>query len=203
MSGEPADPLSVVATVHVPVKRLEVTTADRRVQGGVLPLEGGRRYAIRFTPDTQALPPGEFKTTATVHVVTASGERHFGARLPVEGIVRPEASLLPARLMLGAQPVGKSASGTLTLQGPAAGKVVIEQIETNSEDITVTAVPVEGVPKARSWRVTQRVSRAGDQTSTVRFVISRAGKRMTATVLVTSFGEEKEGVAERPNKEKP
>jgi Protein of unknown function (DUF1573) len=97
VSGEPAEPRVVTATVHVPAQGLKVTMADPGVAATVRPLDaGGGRYAIALTPDTKALTPGRFKTTATLSVVTPSGETLFGAPLPVEGVVRPEVSLLPS-----------------------------------------------------------------------------------------------------------
>jgi hypothetical protein len=189
VSGEPAEPRALTATVHVPAQGLQVTTAEGGVTAGVSPLDpAGHRYAITLTPDTKALAPGAFKTTATVSVVTPSGETLFGARLPMEGVVRPEASLLPAHLILGPRPVGETAAGTLVLQGGDTKDVTVEQIETDSPDVTITPAAVEGAPDARAFRVTQRVSKPGDQSTTARFVFTKAGRQMTATVLISSSG---------------
>jgi hypothetical protein len=194
MQGVPAEPRSLVATVHVPCQRLEVATRGGGVNANTRRLDPtGNRYEITFTPDTIALPVGSFKATATVSVVTPSGETLFGARLPVEGTVRPELNLLPARLILGAKPVGETASGTLVLQGAAGNDLAVQQIETDSSDVTVTPVAVEIAPGARAWRVTQRISKAGDQSSTVCFVFTRAGRQIKATVIVSSFGETRVG----------
>jgi hypothetical protein len=62
-------------------------------------------------------------------------------------------------------------------------------IETDSPDVTVTSLPVQGAPGARAYRVTQRISKPGDQSHTARFVCTKAGREITATVLISSFGE--------------
>jgi hypothetical protein len=152
------------------------------------------------------MAPGPFKTTATVSVITPSGETLFGARLPVEGIIRPEVSLLPARLILGPRPVGETATGTLVLQGAAAKDVAVQQIETDSSDITTTPMAVEGAPGARAFRVTQRISKPGDQSSTARFVFTKAGRQITATVIISCFGEVPAGAGrptDRAREEQP
>jgi hypothetical protein len=160
----------------------------------------GQRYAIALTPDTKVLTPGDFKATATVSVVTPSGETLFGARLPVEGVVRPEASLLPACLILGPRPVGETASGTLVLQGAASQDVVLQQIETDSPDLTIAPRSVEGTPGARAFRVTQKVSKPGDQSNSARFVFTKAGREITATVVISSFGEDTAGAGQPTNR---
>lgn len=114
---EPAEPRAVLAVAHVPVQELKVETADAGVKAHVRLLDpGGRRYKIALTPDTSVLSPGPFKTNAIVSIVAPSGETLFGTRLPIEGTVRPEPSLLPGRLILGPRPIGSTATGTLVVQ---------------------------------------------------------------------------------------
>jgi hypothetical protein len=189
--GEPAEPRTLTAAVHVPAREVRVTTADAGLTANVQLLDSaGQRYTVALTPDTKALTPGSFKTTVTVSVVTPSGETLFGARLPVEGVVRPEASLLPARLILGPRPVGATATGTLVLQGAGAKDVAVQQIETDSPDVTIAPADVDGAAGGRAYRVTQRVTKPGDRTSTARFTFTKAGRQITATVVISCFGEE-------------
>ncbi len=125
-----------------------------------------------------------------VDVVEPSGDVVPGGGLPIAGVVQPEARLLPARITLGADPVGSTAETIVTLQAPAGAAWHVDHIETDSSDVFVEATAAEGIPAGRAFRVRQRAAREGDQTDTVRFVVRKAGGRPISLVMeVMCHGE--------------
>jgi hypothetical protein len=148
-------------------------------------------FTVLLTPDTKNLEPGSFKTQVTVSVITLSGETLFGARLPVEGIVRQEVVFLPPRLIFGPRPVGETANGTLVLQDGDAKDLTFEKVEVDSPDVAITPTKVDGLPNTRAFLVKHRFSKPGEQSIKARFVFRKAGRSIPAIVIISSIGEVK------------
>jgi hypothetical protein len=174
--GQPTRPQTVLATVHVPAQGLEATVDPKvaTVQVSRLP-DSDDRYRLAITVQP-TLPPGPFKSEVTVTVLTPAGERLPGETLPILGQMQPEVRPLPARMLLGSQPVGETAEAVVVLQAPEGVDVAVERIDAESADVQVEAVTAEGTPAGRAFRVRQQVTKEGDQASTVRFFIRKAGR---------------------------
>lgn len=191
VQGAPAVTRKVVATAHVPIRRLEarVEPATVGTASVVRVPDQPDRVELRITP-ANTLPIGPFKATVIVDVVESSGNVVPGAALPIAGNVQPEARLLPARLMLGVHPVGTTAETVVVLQAPAETAWAVDHTETDSSDVIVEATTADGIAAGRAFRVKQRAVREGNQTDTVRFIVRKAGGApLSLTMEVTSHGE--------------
>jgi hypothetical protein len=188
--GAPSPIRKVVATVHVPFARLVAKLEPPAIGAVSVAPDPGKpdRVEIRITP-ANTLPTGAFKATVRVDVVDPAGGVAPGALLPIAGDVQPEARLLPARIMLGARPVGTTAEAIVILQAPADAPWTVDHIETDSPDVGAEATTAEGVAAGRAFRVTQRTEREGNQTDTVRFVVRKGGgPPVTLTMEVMCVG---------------
>jgi hypothetical protein len=169
--GQPAMPRKACATAHIPVERLEVTTGNQLVKVDVArEKQNPDQFTLSITPKP-GLPQGRFASDITIDLITPHGDRLRGTVLPVQGDVQPEVRPLPAKVMLGLKRVGDQAKATVVLQGPSDADMAVEHIETNSPDTNVEAVDLPGSPSGRTFRITQRVTREGEQKSTVRFFL--------------------------------
>ncbi len=176
VQDQPPASRKLVATVHVPAERLEATVDPPMATVEVIRRTSSpARFDLSVTPQP-ALPPGSFQGNLVLNLRSAGGERLPGLTVPVAGNVQPAVRALPARLLLGSKPLGQVAEATVVLQAPATSEYVVDHIETDSPDVHVEPVRVEGAPPGRAFRVTQQVTKEGDQTSTVRFVIRKSGR---------------------------
>ncbi|GEM_PF-5821099 len=188
--GQPPVKMKLLATVHVPVEKLEATL-DKQVVSAEINrrTEDPSKYEVVLTT-VPSLPPGEFEANLQLDVVTPAGERLYGATLPVAGKVQPEVRLLPAKVLLGSKPVGETAEAVVTLQTPADADVKVDHVEIDSDSLQVEPVTVEGMPTGRAYAVRQKVDKPGDQTATVRFVVRKWDKSLeTLSVDVFYHGQ--------------
>ena len=176
VQGQTPSTRTVAAVAHVPHQRLEVKVEPPETATATLTPdpEHPDRAALRITPASD-LRTGPFRAAVLVNVVDPSGEVLPGARLPIAGDVQPEARLLPARVLLGAHPVGTTAEAVVVLQAPPDAAWAVDHIETDSPDVVVEPAAAEGVPAGRTFRVKQRAAKEGDQTDAVRFTLRKAG----------------------------
>lgn len=171
--------LNVLAAVHVPCQRLEAVVKPEVATANVIPQQGeNTKYEIVLAANPH-LPPGKFQTDVKIFAVSPTGEKALGVTLPISGIMQPEVRLLPSSLLLEAKPVGEVAEAVVTLQGSPDAKVAIDHIEIDSPDVHVEAVTVDGIPAGRAFRVRQKVTKAGEQVSEVRFFIRKSDKKIT------------------------
>lgn len=180
----------VVATIHVPCQRLEAAVKPEVATVTVIPQKDDKskcEIVLAANPD---LPPGKFQGDVQFFTVSPSGEKALGVTLLISGIMQPEVRLLPSRLLLGAKPVGEVTEAIVTLQASPDVKVAVDHIEIDSPDVHVEPVTVEGIAAGRTFRVRQKVTKAGEQVSEVRFVIRKPEKKlMTLPVQVCYRGE--------------
>jgi hypothetical protein len=188
--GQPPPFRKVVATSHVPAQWLDVT-ADPKVATVQVTRrkDDPRRFELTVAPHS-GLKPGRFEFVVSVGVVTPAGKRLPGTSLPVVGEMQPEVRALPSRLFLPPTPVGQTAEATLVLQPSAGVPLEVDHIEVDSPDLAVVKTAVEGLPPGRAFRVTQKVTREGDSSSRIRFVLRRPGQGLsTVPVEVLYRGE--------------
>jgi hypothetical protein len=180
----------VVVTARVPVDGLEAFVNPAIATVEVKRSEGDpNRFELTVAP-LPTLPPGPFSCTVSLTIQEAGCGRCPAATFSVAGQMQPEVRPFPAKLLLGSGPLGTTVEGTVVLQAPPEAGVVVESIQIDSAEVHVRPVAIEGMPEGRTYRVTQRVSEAGDHSSVVRFVIRKAGgPPQNATMEVWYRGE--------------
>lgn len=187
--GETPAARKVLATVHIPFDRLEATT-DPRV--ATVKVERHKscvnifELTVSWNP---SLPVGQFQSLADIDVLNPAGERHHAAKLPISGRMQPEVRLLPSRLILGSKPIGGKLEAVVVIQAPADVALVMEHIETDSRDLQVESVAIEGVPQGRAYKVIQTVRNEGDQSNLVKFFIESKVFKMPLEMQVCYRGE--------------
>lgn len=180
----------VMATVHVPCQRLEVAVKPEVAAVTAIPQKDDKRKFEIILAANPDLPPGKIQADVQIFAVSPSGEKALGVTLPISGIMQPEVRLLPAQLILEAKPVGEMSEAVVTLQGVPDAKVAVDHIEIDSPDVHVEPMKVEGIPAGHAFRVRQKVAKAGELVSEVRFVIRKPEKKLiTLPVQVCSRGE--------------
>jgi hypothetical protein len=188
--GQPASPIKVEATVHVPVERIVASVVPEIVSIQIArKQDDSSRHQLFITPN-QSLPQGDFKADVTLDVELTDGNRVFGATFPVEGVVQPEVRALPARMLLGPKKVGETATGVVVLQVPPNSTVSVEQIETDSDNLHAALTSVEGIAAGRAYRVEFKLTREGEQSAALHFMLrksDRSSERLR--VEVNAFGE--------------
>lgn len=163
----------VEAVTHVPARGLEVTITPPLTDVQVVSVPGQlNRFQLQVTPHT-TLPPGPFKCAIDVRVVSLGGEVLPGYSLPVAGTVSREVRVVPARLWLGACPVGQMAEAVVALQVPRGATWTVDHIETDSEGIKTEALGIPDDPHNPRFRVSFCVTKTGDQQGVVRFFVRR------------------------------
>lgn len=169
--GQLPVPRKVLATIHVPVDHLEVT-ADPSVAKVNVERHKSRADTFELSVSwSNSLPVGPFNTHAVIDLISPEGERLRGATLPIAGRMKPEVRILPSRLILGSKPIEEKLEAIVVLQAPANAAIVIDHIETDSRALHVEPVAIEGIARGRTYKVIQKVSKEGDQSSLVRFFI--------------------------------
>jgi hypothetical protein len=202
---QPLPTRNVNATLHVPSGKITATvdppqTASVRV---VPDSAEPARFALNVTPG-ENLPSGPFHAVVSVTVRDSEGREWLGATLPVAGAVQPAVRPLPARLLLGAHPLGATAEATVVLQVPAGVEWTVDHIETDEAAMQVDPVAVEGVPRGRAYRLRLTVAKAGDQRTAVRFVVRKPGRAVTpVTTEVVYLGEPAVRPTDKREGEKP
>ncbi len=187
IQGEPPVTLRVRARVHVPAKGLEVRTDASKLSVRIQPLESHPDQFDLLVAPRADLPPGRFQTDLAVEVVQESGERVPGPVVSVAGDVQPEVRVLPARLLLGNRLVGSMADEIVVLQAPPGTTLEVTRIETDSVDTHVEAASVAGSPVGRTFRVTQKITQAGEQRFDSRFLVRKPGQPPRAVAMEISY----------------
>jgi len=187
--GEAPVTRKVVATAHVPLQSLKAKVRADMVTVRVVPHTNGTQFDLLISP-VPSLPPGKFSTDLTVHILDDEGQDRQVATLPVFANVQPEIRAFPARLYLPSAPVGMTTEGVLVLQARMDVTVIVEKIETELAEMTVTPIDVPGTQAGRAFRVVQSHVKEGDQTSTVRFTVRRAGaKAEMLAIEISCYGD--------------
>jgi hypothetical protein len=159
----------VLATVHLPVDRLDVTTDPSVAK---VKVERHKTSANTFELAVfwnASLPVGPFKSQAVIDVISPAGERLRGTKLPIAGRMQPEVRLLPSRLILGSKPIGEKLEAVVVIQAPPDVAIKVDHIETDSRDLHIEPVAIEGLPSGRAYKVVQKVRKAGDQSGLAKF----------------------------------
>lgn len=171
VKGQRPIPRKVLATVHVPFDRLKVAT-DPNVATVNVERYKGRANTFEFTVSwNPSLPVGPFKSQAVIDVIGPAGERLRGAKLPIAGRMQPEVRLLSSRMILGSKPIGEKLEAIMVIQAPSDAAIVIDHIETDSRDLQVEPLAIDGMPRGRTYKIIQTVRQEGDQSTHAKFFV--------------------------------
>src|SRR5207244_9684283 len=188
--GEVPPTQTVRATVHIPFKKLQAKFDPMAISVQVLQQKDRQNeFDVVIAPNSN-LPAGPFDFSLPIDLVGEDGEKIPGISRDVSGTMQNEVRLIPAKIFLGSKPIGSTAEGEIVLQPPDKVQLVVEQIETDSSDVEIEPVSIEGFPPARTYRIKQKIAKAGDQVSQVGFVIRKEGHPpMKVTMEVCYRGE--------------
>jgi uncharacterized protein DUF1573 len=187
IKGENPPAQTVLATTHVPYRKLEPSFNSRILSVQVVPQRDQQNQVALIVPPNPSLPAGPFTSDLTLVVIGEAGERLPGVTIPVSGIMQNEIRLLPARVVLGSNPLGSKAEAHVVLQKPDNTKVSVEQIEIDSPDVDIELVSVEGLPSGRTYRVRQKITKLGDQLSQVRFIVRKENQQPMKVIMEVCY----------------
>lgn len=183
-TNEEKTPRKVVAKVHIPAQTIRAkvspSVCDIRIERATGSAEAPE-FTISLLP-LPTLPRGPFVATLNVIVVDPLGHEQHGAKIPIEGDFQSSLRLLPARIVLPETPVNQDVVTDITLQGPHGQAVVAERWETDSVNTRVTRLLPNGLEGLQVFRVTYRITKAGDQ-RTVLYCTARAGSGPTERLM--------------------
>jgi hypothetical protein len=122
----------------------------------------------------------------TVYAHRPDGARIPAARLPVRGVVVPPVRPIPTNDWLGSAAVGADLEAAITLQVPAGRDPtsVVERVEVSAPHVTVDSPP-NSSEAGLTYRVRVRVTKPGDFTDQVRFVVR--AENGTSSVVQTEL----------------
>ena len=185
--GQPPPSRKILATVHVPVEDVLARVESDVVTVQVIPSTANpSQFEVVVTPES-SLSIGPFQSKVALDLVTRDGRCELGTILTVAGKVQPEVRVLPARLLLGTKPIGETAEACVVLQAPRNATILVEKIEVDVPDVHAEAAEIDGSPRGRTFRVKQRVTKEGDQTSRVRFFIRQPGRPSIAVPMEVCY----------------
>lgn len=192
--GQPPRERKVMATVHV---------ADTSLQARVVPdsatvrlhpaKDSSSRFELVITP-RPTLSVGSFSCKLHLDLLTRNGDLLQGCILPISGQMQSEVRALPARLVFGPRRVGQIAEAMTTLQVPVGEEWVVDHIETESADVWVERVVRKELPLGQTFRVRQRVSKSGHQSSKVRFFVRKERNDPVPITMEVSYDGDEEGI---------
>lgn len=147
------------------------------------------KYEIAVTP-ANALPSGPFDFRVTLRGRIVDGKTVSGV-VGVVGWVREELAFVPDRVMFGAGRLGQTVQETVTLQLPPGTRMKVIGFGNLSGGTAVERVP-GGDPQCQVFRVSQKVSRVGDQRTIIRCRVEREGieKQEEVSLSLTYHGIE-------------
>jgi hypothetical protein len=175
VEGGPAVTRKVRARLQVPGTTLLARAEPDLVTVRVTPEPGDlSRYKLVISP-RMTLPLGAFSCKVHLDVVRPSGERLPGPALSVWGKVQPAVRALPAQPLLGCGAVGEVIEANVTLLGLREDTWAVDHVETESADVSAQPAKVLDLSAGRTFRIRQRITKEGPQSSAVRFFLRQAG----------------------------
>lgn len=185
MRGQPFASRIVTLT---PLTALESVTASCDPKFASVKVSGkGDRYYLEIMPN-DSLPSGPLRFEVIVEAAIRGGRESARLAAQVAGTVMQDLQTVPAAVAFGAVPVGRTVTETLVLRSVNGTEFEVKAIDFSSSDITVasTAKPFDN---GQTFRLTQRVSQRGNQSSTVTFLLRTPdGETSTVSVQITYFG---------------
>ncbi len=192
--GGPPVTRKVRARLQVPEATVQARAVPDLVAVQVAPGQEDRTHCELVIAPRASLAVGPFTCKVHVDAVLPSGEHLPAAALTVRGNVQPAVRALPGQLVLGRNTLGDVVEGTITLQAHAGQEWAVDHVEAESTDVSIQSAEAPGLPSLRTFRIRQRVSREGPQSSAVRFFVRQAGAAPESVAVPISY----EGINPRP-----
>jgi hypothetical protein len=184
--GGPAATQSVRAKAVMAGSRIvaSIDPAIARVQT-VRRSDDENTYDISVSP-LPTLQDGRFRTELQIQAISADGELHTTVVLPVRGEMRSEIYVIPPRVLVGSQPIGKKIDVMVRLEGSTKEPLTVQKTEIESSDVSVKPITKDG----RTFCLTQFVREVGDHRSSVRFYVRTGdGKTLVAPLEISYRGQ--------------
>jgi hypothetical protein len=187
IQGQDPIPLRLRATLHESSGNLVAQTDSSRFSIQLTPVDcHPQQVDVLITPKPD-LPLGPFEAQLHLELARQDGKHLPAAVVTITGSVQPEVRLLPARLVLGARPIGSEADETVVIQAPPGRAVNVARIDIDSPDLQVKPTSVAGIPEGRAFRVIQTFTRAGDQRSTAKFHVREADRPVRVVEMEVAY----------------
>jgi hypothetical protein len=189
-------PLSrkVNATIQVPDAKLRVRAIPESVIVVAQPRIGSANtFELTIAPKS-LLAAGSFRCEVRIDLVRSSGKQLSGVVLPVSGRMRPEVRALPSRLVFGPKRIGETVEATVTLQAPTGEDWVVDHMEMESDDVRVARFANPRILSRQVFRIRQRISQTGLQSSMVRFFVRKGQAEPVPLTMEITYDGDKDGI---------
>lgn len=192
--GQSAPVRKVAAVVHVADASLRTKVVPDVATVEVRPSEGpADRFDLMLAP-RPSLPVGPFSCKVHIDLITKDGEYLPGVALLVAGKMQPEVRAIPAQLVFGPRRIGQTAESTVTLQVPKGEDWVVDHIEMDARDVRVEPVAGSRTQAGRVFRIRQPITKAGHQSSTIRFFVRKGRSDPVPLAMEVSYDGDESGV---------
>ena len=152
----------------------------------VQPLLGSQKKWELELSLSSDLRPGPFKFEISLHPVTSAGRSLGAVRVPVQGLIHPEVSLVPNVIHIGSRLVGDQMHEKLALRWNAVKREAIDGVRLRHSSTNVT---VSLGPSGDTVDVAITVDAPGQNTQLVRVeLILTSGRVIISPLAITYYG---------------
>jgi hypothetical protein len=184
--GQSFDSRAVEVTAHMPLDSLVGSWDQALAAVQVIRLpEDPHKFSLQVQPRAN-LSVGPLKFAITLQPISQDGTRFPGVQVPVEGRVMDDVQVTPSKVLFGARPLGQKVEDTVVVHSLSGRPFEIRRVETASDDVTVNLLD-DSLRASYQFRVTQVVSKPGNETSEVRFTIHTKEKSAATVTLRVSY----------------
>lgn len=169
--GELSTMEPVTVSVHVPIKDLllDYNRNELKIKKTQLSSGEGMKKFLLDVNISDNLPIGAFKSPIKIRVVDSEGKTHPGTQLYVEGVSVDDIEAIPSLLVLGCGSIKEHLGKEVVLRSYRGAAVKIDDVLIPSQDLIVEPIK-SGFSSCPSYKVTQKVTKTGDQSSVLRFI---------------------------------
>ena len=185
--GQTLPSKTVVASPTIPLDSLNATCpSSLAIVEVARPKEHPDHFELKVTPRDN-LPVGPFHFDVRLEPVSKNA-RYPDMRLPVEGQVSSDVQATPDSLVLGERRVGETVVEMITLRSESDTPFEVINVQTASDDTVVEPATLSGIHE-KAFRVAQKITKPGKQSSSARFSLrSTSGRNSTVIMKVIYLG---------------
>jgi len=166
----------------VPLKAVEAW-AEPPCVSTAASLETEYSGVVTLTPNTD-LPLGPFESQVHLSAIPVAEKFFPSVTVPVSGVVLDDVEVVPPLILLRPTPVGRELQTTVVLRSRSGTPFSLSSAQANCEETSVEALGGD-LAEGHQYRIRQRITDTGSQSSAVDFLISseRDGSRRIRTRL--------------------
>jgi hypothetical protein len=158
--GQPAPDVLVKIESSVPLRKVGTKSKENNVCVDVVQ-KRPRNFELSVVP-SDTLPSGPFRLEVPLQPIGETEQILPAKKLIVTGIMHDEVEPVPSPLVLGALPIGQTASETIALKSITGKPFKVEKVQSLSNGLRVELVE-RGDTKVPMVVVSQKSTTAGDQ----------------------------------------